>query len=356
MTVPDHAAAFKRPRRRWLFIPYAVVVIAVFLWSIAWLEIRNQVAMAMDRASIQAKAHGLALDWSNRTIGGYPFRIEVTVTGFTAREPSGWSLATPSLKAIANAYDPNHWVVVAGNGVDFTRPGAGVTHVQGKAIRASWVGPSSVGGGDGAPRIIVEGLGLTFATDPGAKPFPLATLGHAEVFTRTEPGGRLDAGLLMENAQPRASTVEAPSLLADLTGERPFAVLWQGIVSHPKAFTGDNAPAAARAWASAGGTLTTVRAGMASGPRTMGLRPGALSLDPDGRVRGEADLVFVGVNGDPLRAMGRDGIVQPMAAEAAALILDARATLSPRAEVDLTYQAGVTTLGPVAIGPAPKPF
>jgi hypothetical protein len=360
MTLPDPAAAFKeparRPRRRWLFLPYAIVIVGFFLWSIVWLEERNQVALAMDRAVAQARGDGLSLDWKDREIGGYPFRIEVTVTGFNAGEPSGWSLSAPSLKAVAEAYDLNHWVFAAENGADFARPGAGVTHVTGKAIRASWVGPRSLGGGDAAPRIVAEGLGLTFATDPGAKPFPLTSVGHAEVFTRTEPDGRLDAGLLLENAQPRASSPQAPSLLADLTGDRPFAVLWQGIVSHPKAFAGANAQDAAQAWAKAGGTLTTVRAGMSSNARGMGLRPGVLTLDPDGRVQGEADLVFFGVNGDPLRAMGRDGIVQPLAGDAAGLFLDARAAVAPRSEVDLTYRGGVTNLGPVPIGPAPKPF
>jgi hypothetical protein len=355
MTLPDPAAPRKqaagRPRRRWLFLPYAVVVIGAFLWSIIWLEERNQVALAMDRAVAQARGDGLSLEWKDRQIGGYPFRIEVTVTGFHAGEPSGWSLSAPSLKAVAEAYDLDHWVFAAENGADFTRPGGGLTHVTGKAIRASWVGK-----GEAAPRIVVEGLGLTFAPAPGAKPFPLTSAGHAEVFTRTEPDGRLDAGLLLENAQPRASSLEAPSLLADLTSDRPFAVLWQGIVSHPKAFAGANAHDAAQAWARAGGTLTTVRGGMSSNARGMGLRPGVLSLGPDGTVQGEVDLVFFGVNGDPLRAMGQDGIVQPLAAGAGAMILDARAALSPRAEVDLTYQAGVTTLGPVAIGPAPKPF
>ncbi len=359
MTLPDPALPFKRPggqpgaraRRRWLFLPYAVVVIGAFLWSIIWLEECNQVALAMDHAATEARGHGLSLDWKDRQIGGYPFRIEVTVTGFHAGEPSGWSLSAPSLKAVAEAYDPNHWVIAAENGADFTRPGAGVTHVTGKAIRASWVGK-----GEAAPRIVVEGLGLTFAADPGAKPFPLTSAGHAEIFTRTEPDGRMDVGLLLENAQPRASSAEAPSLLADLTSGRPFAVLWQGVVSHPTAFVGDNAHDAAQAWAKAGGTLSTVRGGMSSNARGMGLKPGVLSLGQDGRVQGEADLIFFGVNGDPLRAMGQDGIVQPLAADAGALILDARAALSPRAEIDLTYQAGVTTLGPVAIAPAPKPF
>ena len=356
MTLPDHAAAFKRPKRRWLFIPYAVVLIAVFLWSIGWLEIRNQVALAMDRAGVRARAHGLELDWKDRTIGGYPFRIEVTVTDFKAGEPSGWSLAGPSLKAVANAYDLNHWVVAAEDGVTLNRPVAGATHITGRAIRASWVGSSALGESDGAPRVIIEGLDLTFAADPGAKPFPLTSAGHAELFTRTEPDGRMDAGLLLDGAQPRTPSPGAPSLLADLTANRPFALLWQGIISHPDAIHGPSAPAAAQAWANAGGTFTTVRAGAASGPRGFGIRPGVISLTPDGRLRGQADFLLRGDASNAMRAVGRDQIVQPMAADAVALILQAQEQLGWRTEIPLTFQAGVTTLGPVAVGPAPKPF
>ena len=351
MTLPDRAAAFKRPKRRWLFIPYAVVVIAVFVWSIGWLEIRNQVALAMDRASVTARAHGMALNWKSRTIGGYPFRVEVAVTGFSAAEPSGWSLSAPSLKAIANAYDLNHWVIAAENGATLTRPNAGATHITGRAIRASWVGK-----GDAAPRVVIEGLGLTFAADPGAKPFPLVSADHAEIFTRAEPDGRMDAGLTLEGAQPRPSGPGAPSLLADLTANRPFALIWQGIVSHPEAFHGPSAPLAARAWANAGGTFTTVRAGASSGPRGFGVRPGVLGLSADGRLRGQADFVLRGDASNALRAVGQDQIVQPMAADAVALILEAQEQAGWRTEIPLTFQAGVTTLGPVAVGPAPKPF
>ena len=41
---------------------------------------------------------------------------------------------------------------------------------------------------------------------------------------------------------------------------------------------------------------------------------------------------------------------------AVALILQAQEQLGWRTEIPLTFQAGVTTLGPVAVGPAPKPF
>ena len=351
MTLPDHAAAFKRAKRRWLFIPYAVVVIAAFGWSIAWLEIRNQTALAMDRASVQARAHGAVLEWKDRTIGGYPFRIEVAVTGFSASEPSGWAVAAPSLKAVANAYDLNHWVVAAENGMVLGRPNAGATHIAGRAIRASWVGS-----GDAAPRVIIEGLGLTFAADPGAKPFPLTRADHAEIFTRTAPDGRMDAGLLLEGAQPRASGPGAPSLMADLTAGRPFGLLWQGIVSHPDAFRGPSAPVAAQAWANAGGAIATVRGGVSSGPRGLGVRPDVLSLSADGRLRGQADFVIRGDASNAMRAVGRDRIVEPLAAAAVALILQAEEQAGWRTEIPLTFQAGVTTLGPVAIGPAPKPF
>jgi len=351
MTLPDHAAAFKRPKRRWLFLPYAVVVVAVFLWSILWLEIRNQVGLAMDRASVQARANGIDLEWKDRNISGYPFRIEVAVTGVRIAEPSGWSLATPTLTAVANAYDLDHWVVATSDGVVLDRPGAGSTHIAGRAIRASWVGK-----GDAAPRVIVEGLGLTFAADPGAKPFPLASADHAEIFTRTEPDGRMDAGLLLTGAQPRPALQGAPSLLGDLTAGRPFALLWQGIVSHPNAFRGANASVAAQAWSSAGGDITTVRAGMASGPRGLGLEPGVIGLAADGRLRGQASFVARGDASDALRAIGRDQIINPIAAEAGALVLDARRELGARQDIDLTFQAGVMTLGPVPIGASPKPF
>jgi len=358
MTLPEPAAPFKRPKWRWLFLPYAIAVTAALGWSILWLEIRNQTALAMDRASVQAKAHGIDLDWKDRSIGGYPFRIEVTVTGFQVGEPSGWRLAAPTMKAIANAYDLQHWVIAVPDGVDLARPNAGVTRITGTAIRASWVGK-----GDAAPRVIAEGIGLTFAPAPGpapgpagAKPFPLASAGHAEIFTRTEPDGRMDAGLLLDNAQPRASSPGAPSLLADLTNDRPFALLWQGIVSHPDAFRGASAATAAQAWANAGGAITTVRAGMASGPRGLGVAPGSMSLAADGRLSGQVTALYRGDGGNVLRAMGRDNIINPLAADTVALLTDARAELGGKPTIDVTFQAGVTTLGPVAIGPAPKPF
>jgi len=351
MTLPDRAAPFKRPKRRWLFLPYAVVVVVVFVWSIGWLEISHQVALAMDRTSALAAAHGVDLAWKDRAIGGYPFRIEVAVTDFHAREGSGWAVAAPSVKAIANAYDLNHWVIAAEGGVTLDRPAAGATQITGRAIRASWVGK-----GDAAPRIIIEGLGLTFAAAPGAKPFPLASADHAEIFTRTEADGRMDAGLLLTGAQPRLPGPGAPSLLGDLTANRPFALLWQGIVSHPGAFQGPNAPAAAQAWSDAGGTITTVRAGMASGPRGLGLAPGVIGLSADGRLSGQANFVVRGDAGQALRTVGRDQIINPIAADAGALVLDARQSLGIRQTIDLTFQAGVMTLGPVAIGPSPKPF
>jgi len=351
MTLPDPAAPIKRPKWRWLFIPYAIVVTAVLGWSILWLEIRNQTALAMDRVQVQARAHGLDLDWQDRSIGGYPFRIEVTLTNFQAGEPSGWRLAAPAMKAIANAYDLQHWVVAASDGVDLARPGAGATHVTGTAIRASWVGK-----GDAAPRIVVEGIGLTFAAAPGAKPFPLASAGHAEIFTRTEPDGRMDAGLLLTDAQPRLSSPGAPSLLADMTNNRPFALLWQGVISHPDAFRGASAAEAAQAWAGAGGAITTVRGGMSAGPRGLGVAPGTLSLAPDGRLNGQVKAVYRGDGANVVRAIGRDRIIDPLAADAIALLTDARQAIGGKPTIDVTFQAGLTTLGPVAIGPAPKPF
>jgi hypothetical protein len=55
-----------------------------------------------------------------------------------------------------------------------------------------------------------------------------------------------------------------------------------------------------------------------------------------------------------LDAMGAEGVIAPEAAEAAAAVAQARQGPGGVAQATLHVQAGRTTLGPVALGPAPK--
>jgi len=71
---------------------------------------------------------------------------------------------------------------------------------------------------------------------------------------------------------------------------------------------------------------------------------------------GQATFVARGDAGNALRAIGRDQIINPIAADGGALVLDARRELGARQQIDLTFQAGVMTLGPLPIGASPRPF
>jgi hypothetical protein len=343
--MPEPAAGRKPPRRFWLFAPYVAALIGVVAWSLAWLVIRGQVAARLDAAAADAHRGGLDLGWTTRAIGGYPFRIAVTLDQPHAGEPSGWGLAAPTLKAVANAYDLDHWVVAAPEGLALTRPGAGATTIRGQAIRASWVGEGAAGS-----RIAAEGLDLIFASAPGAKPFPLARSRRAGFYTRPGPDGGIEARLMLDDAWATPGT-----RFGDMTGQTPIALIWQGVISKPAAFKGANAPAAARAWSAAGGAVTTELGGLAAGDRSVGVRPSRLTTDADGRLTGQVALQIRG-GGGGVRALGADGALKPAAAEAAAAMIDAGAGSGGETSLDIGFQDGATRLGPVTAGGSPKLF
>jgi hypothetical protein len=343
MTMTDPAR--KRANPFWLWAPYVVVALVFAGWTGVWFEIRNQVATAMDQAASQAKQQGLDLGWKDRTIGGYPFRIMIELTQPELGEPSGWRLTAPRIKAVANAYDLDHWVIATSQGVVLTRPGAGATAIAGDVLRASWVGQ-----GDSAPRIVVEGLKLTFTPQPGAKPFPLTSADRAVFYTRTLPADQVEARLFLDGAQ-----ASPDSRLSAVTGPATMALMWQGTLSHLSAFHGRDAASAARAWSAAGGTLTTTLGGMAAGGRTLGVHASQLSTDADGRLVGDAQLEIKG-GGDALRALGAVNAIDPDAAVLAGGAFDAVAGGDGKVRVDLGFQDGATSFGPFPIAPSPKLF
>src|SRR5215831_7798854 len=98
MSLHDPGAA-RKPRRLGLYIPFVLLALAIAAWSIFWLYARAQVQTRMDAAAAGLARAGYQLSWKSREIGGYPFRIDVTLTGAHVREPSGWALEAPLLEA-----------------------------------------------------------------------------------------------------------------------------------------------------------------------------------------------------------------------------------------------------------------
>jgi hypothetical protein len=85
------------------------------------------------------------------------------------------------------------------------------------------------------------------------------------------------------------------------------------------------------------------------------LRPGRLDVGWDGRLRGTVGLDLRQAPG-LIRGLAEAKAIDAGAADQAITVAQARAAGGPVTQADLTFLAGATTFGPVAIGPAPKVY
>jgi hypothetical protein len=313
-------------------------------WTGGWFWLKAEAQRRIDAVQSHLEASGGALSWRARQIGGYPFRLDVNFQQIAVRDRSGWGLAAPSLKTEAFVHSLDHWMVVAPEGLVITRPTGGPVRVRADALRASVSSLSAA-----PPRLSVEGLGLTFATPPGVRPFPFDSARELHLHTRAGPRDQGAVYFALEGARPGAE-----SLLGLVGLGKAVTIIADGIYSHASALNGQDWAAALRRWSAAGGGLEIRTLRIAPGEAMLEAKAGRMSVGSDGRLKG-AMTVALGRAPEALASLARAGKVSPERAEAALAVLAAE---GPKPVVVLTvnFQAGETMLGPVAIGPAPKVY
>jgi len=327
-----------------LWGPFALALVLVAAWSGAWVWASGEVGRRMDAARADLDGAGFKISWGDRKVSGYPFRLDVELGDVSAREPSGWALAAPRLKAEAPLYAPDRWVIVLPDGVTFTRPIGGPVRVRAKALRASIASPTRH-----PPRVAVEGVDLAFEPLEGATPFFVTAAKRLQFNLRPGPNDQGQVYLLLDQASARLS-----GLFGRVAGERPVSLAGDGTFSHASALQGRDWPAAVRAWSAAGGAMAVREVRVVAGEAVLDARSGTLSVGYDGRLRGS---LTAALRQAPLAlsAMGQEGAIPPDKASAASAVAAARAE-GEVARMTIDFQAGQTTLGPVAIGPAPRVF
>jgi hypothetical protein len=332
-------------RRLGLYAPFVLLLVAVAAWSAFWFWARGEAAGRMDAAVVGLSKAGYQLSWKTRTIGGYPFRMDVTLTEVSAREPSGWALEAPRIEGEAQMHALTHWLVAAPDGLTFVRPVGGPVAVKGQLIRASITDLAKR-----PPSFSFEGVKLVFQPAPGAQPFALSTADRVEFHLRAGPDDQGGVFATVDKGQARLS-----GLFARIANGKPISFVWNSTVSKMSAFEGRNWADAVRHWTDAGGRMTVRHAGVTAGDAVIGSDSGTLGVGADGRLTG---VLNVTLRQAPraLSAMGQTGAIPPEAAQAAAAVAAARQGSGDVAQATLDFQAGQTTLGPVAIGPAPKVY
>lgn len=337
------------PRKRsrlGLYLPFVLALLVAVAWTAGWLWARGEARVRMDEGVEALRQAGYEVSWQSRGLGGYPFRLNITLTEPRIRAPSGWALNAPVLEAQARISSPTSWVVAAPQGLTFVRPVGGPVRTEGKVIRASLTHFNET-----PPRFSFEGVDLRFQPAAGAQPFGLEAAKRVEFHLR---GNReLDEGLVslrVEEGKARLS-----GLLGRIAGERPVSIVWTATLSKMASFQGRDWADAVRRWVDAGGRMALREAGVTAGDAVLGSNSGAFTVGSDGRVNGVMDVTLRQAP-RALDAMGETGVIPQERAQAAAAVAAAREGTGDMARASLHFQAGQTTLGPVALGPAPKVY
>jgi len=344
MTLPDQTPP-RKPRRWFLYAPWILSLIVVLGWSGYWVVLRSQLVSRMDAAAEQARAAGWQAEWQSRQISGFPFRLNVTLNGVNVAEPSGWGIAAGQLRAETYAYRPGHWVAYTPDGVTIRRPGAMPLQVRAKTLRASLNNLNRT-----PPGLSVEGEGLSFSTPAGAQPPVFSAADKMQVHLRPGPD---DQGAVLFRLDSAAA--EQGRWLGRVAQGRPVTVVFDGLLSRADSLQGPDWASMVRNWSSAGGSLNLRTAQLSAGDAALNATSGKLGVGFDGRLRGDlqAELREAPM---ALAALAENQGVSAEAAAAAAAVAQARQGGAPLARAAINFEAGQMTLGPVALGPAPRIF
>jgi hypothetical protein len=342
MTDPSPA---RKSGRFWLLAPLVLLAVAALAWSGVWLWLSRETTSRLDAARADLQRSGWTLSWASCRVEGYPFRLDVRLDQPRFVSAAGRGLSAPRLEAEAYAYRPQQWLLAFPEGLTIERPLTGPTRVTGERIRASVVA------GGGVPRVSVEGSKLSFTPAGAPILFPLASAGRFEAHLRPHPDGRPEAGLLVRIDEARAAQ---GTLLQRIGGDPKGRLLWESVVEQPEALRGADWPAAVRNWMAEDGRIRVLQGEAVVGGASAKASAGELTAGGDGRLRGFLDLA---IRRAPQALLSLRGApkVDPAAATVAAAVAEARQTQEV-APMRLVFEAGVVTVGPVALAPAPKVY
>lgn len=344
-------AAPIRHRRRGLAIPFLIVGLLLTGWTGWWFHLTGQIENRFADRVEALRQDGWQVRHAAVTTTGWPFRARMSIPHLDLLAPSGHGVAAPALIAEANAYNPDRWVVIAPDGLTLSRADKGKVGVRGAGLRLSVSHLAQR-----FPDLRVEMIRPVFTAHPDAEPFPIASAGRIEFYTRPHltdgaaSTDEMDVLFRLIDGQGRpGGPVEGATRQGRLTAEIEATVERAGRLA------GADSAGVFANWTAAGGRFTAVKGELTAGESRARIESNALSAGPDGRLQGQMSLraeqpmaAIAGLAGSRSGAVDRVGAAGAAAATAA----------GGDRGVDLVVQFrdGRTWLGPFALAPAPRLF
>ncbi|CAM5776484.1 hypothetical protein LMIY3S_05550 [Labrys miyagiensis] len=283
-------AAPRRSSRR-IFLPTMVLGVLALAWSGFWWYATSRVDTEMDRFIAKQAELGRQINCEQRSVGGYPFRIEVhcaspSVEG--TRAGKAFSAKLGEINAVAQVYQPNKVLLEAKSPMVLVdKEGDGVTvtsnWTSAEASAAIWTsGPQNAD-------IVVKGL--TTVVDRGGNAETLFDNANVEAHVRVAEGANAAPG-----AYDLAADVDAKALAPVdmfLGATSPLSATFRGTITKI-----DLSPMPMedrlRDWADNGGTLTITQAQLNRGPSSVKAN-GTVGLESSGHPSGDLVVALSGV-------------------------------------------------------------
>jgi hypothetical protein len=341
--MPNYAAP-RKPRRLGLIAPFVLLALAVAAWSGWWLYLRGQVVSRMDAAVAEMKAEGYTVAWASRSVGGYPFRISITLDQAQIAEPSGYGLSAPVLEVESAAYTINPVGLAAPEGAVIRRPGNQAFAVKGRILRASVSHLERT-----PPRIAIQGVDLEFGALKGAEPLSFSAMKIFEARITPADGDKADVFVRLDQATPANN-----ALLARVANGAPVTIGFEGTINGASFLRGSGWAEVLGRWSAAKGSLAVQQGGIMAGEAVLSVKPSTLAVDASGRLAGDLALSLARAP-QGVMALGAVGVLPEETAAVASGLTGVQLPGKPL-DATLNFHDGQTWLGPLPLGPAPRVY
>lgn len=97
-----------RRRGFWLFFPFILLALAIAAYSAYWAYARNQLDQGINAWIEAERAAGRTVEYSSKSLGGYPFRFALTVTDPVYAQPGGPRWQGEELHLVMQPWNWNH--------------------------------------------------------------------------------------------------------------------------------------------------------------------------------------------------------------------------------------------------------
>lgn len=292
---PPEPAPAKPPARVRLFLPFILLLVLVALWSAGWFWIRDRAGREIDGWLAREAATGRTWTCADRSITGYPFRIELRCASLRlARSDGGFTLGP--LVALVQVYQPRHGLLQA-KGPFHVEQGDLVGDVSWTSLEGSFHGASN---GFVRASLVVGGLQAAVRGFE-AQPIELSAK-SLELHARPTPGRFASNGAV--DVSLRLAQAVVPKLDPLIGNADPSDVALDATVSQAAVLRTGPVAGELEKWRRADGSLDIALLSLAKGTRRLQAQ-GSLGLDDRHRPSGQLDLRAAGLEGLIGQIMGQ---------------------------------------------------